>query len=67
MRMNANQIIQQVLSNSQAMQNPMIQNAMRMYQSHDTESLKNMAQNLAREKGLDIDQIKNNIIQRFGL
>lgn len=67
MQMNANQILQQIYSNSQAMQNPMIQNAMRMYQNHDSEGLRNMAQNLANERGFDIEQIKQNIRQRFGL
>lgn len=64
---NPHQIINQMMNNSQAMQNPMIKNAMQMYQSGDVAGLNKMAENLAKEKNTTVDEVKNSIMQRFGM
>lgn len=64
---NPQQIIGQMMNNNQLMQNPMIKNAMQMYQKGDTKGLQNMAENLAKEKGMNVDDVKNNVMQQFGM
>ena len=43
---NPQQFIQQMMGNSQAMQNPMIRNAIEMYQKGDKDGVNQLAQNL---------------------
>lgn len=64
---NPQQIINQMMNNSQAMQNPMIRNAIQMYQSGDVAGLNKMAENLAKEKNTTVDEVKNSIMQKFGM
>lgn len=64
---NPQQILNQMMGNSQAMQNPMIRNAMQMYQSGDVAGLNKMAENLAKEKNTTVDEVKNSIMQKFGM
>lgn len=64
---NPQQIIGQMMNNNQIMQNPMIKNAMQMYQKGDMHGLQNMAENLAKEKGTTVDDVKNSIMQQFGM
>lgn len=59
--------IQQMMSNSKVMQNPMIRNAMQMYQNGDTKGLKDMAENLAKERGTTVDDMKSQIMAQFGM
>ena len=47
-------------------QNPIAQNAIRMAQSGDVSGLRSMAQNLYRERGLDINQAYNQISSMMG-
>ena len=47
-------------------QNPIAQNAIRMSQSGDVSGLKSMAQNLYKERGLDINQAYNQISSMIG-
>ena len=47
-------------------QNPIAQNAIRMAQSGDVSGLKSMAQNLYKERGLDINQAYNQISSMIG-
>lgn len=53
-------------TNPEMAQNPIAQNAMRMAQSGDISGLKSMAQNLYRERGLDINQAYNQISSMMG-
>lgn len=64
---NPQQFLQQVMNNSQMMQNPMIRNAIQMYQSGDTQGLQAMAENLAKERGTTVDDIKSQIMAQFGM
>lgn len=64
---NPQQILNQMMNNNQLMQNPMMKNAMQMYQKGDAKGLQKMAENLAKERGTTVDDVKNNIMQQFGM
>ena len=64
---NPQAFIQQMMNNSQIMQNPMVKNAMQMYQNGDTKGLKDMAENLAKERGTTVDDMKSQIMAQFGM
>ena len=64
---NPQAFMQQMMNNSQIMQNPMAKNAMEMYQKGDTKGLQAMAENLAKERGTTIDDIKSQIMAQFGM
>lgn len=64
---NPQSMIQKMMGNSQIAQNPMAMNAMEMFQSGNIDGLKSLAENLAKEKGQNIDDIKNGIMQQFGM
>lgn len=67
MMKNPQAFLQQITNNSQIVQNPMAQNVIRMLQDGDTKGLQAMAENLAREKGTDINTVNNNLRQYFGM
>ena len=64
---NPQAFIQQMMNNSQIMQNPIIQNAMQMYQKGDTQGLQAMAENRAKERGTTVDDMKSQIMAQFGI
>ena len=64
---NPQAFIQEMMNNSKVMQNPMIRNAMQMYQNGDTKGLKDMAENLAKEQGTTVDDMKSQIMAQFGM
>lgn len=64
---NPQQILNQMMGNSQLANNPMAKNAMNMLQNGDVQGLQNMAENLAKERGTTVDDVKNNIMQQFGM
>ena len=64
---NPQAFIQQMMNNSQIMQNPMVKNAMQMYQNGDTKGLKDMAENLAKERGTTVNDMKSQIMAQFGM
>ena len=64
---NPQQFIQQAMNNSQMMQNPMIANAIQMYQNGDKDGVNQLAQNLCKEKGLDYNDVVNQIKSNFGM
>lgn len=64
---NPQQFLNQVMNNSQIMQNPMAKNALEMYQKGDTKGLQTMAENLAKERGTTVDDIKCQIMAQFGM
>ena len=63
---NPQAFIQQMMNNSQIMQNPMAKNAMKMYQKGDTQGLQAMAENLCKEKGISVDDVKQNVLKMIG-
>ena len=64
---NPQQFIQQMMGNSQAMQNPMLRNAIEMYQKGDKDGINQLAQNLCREKGVDMNEAIRQIKSQFGM
>lgn len=64
---NQQEFIQQMMNNSQIMQNPMAKNAIGMAQSGDTKGIEQMARNLCREKGINPDEMINQIKIRMGM
>ena len=59
---NPQEFIQQMMNNSQIMQNPMAKNAMEMYKNGDTQGLQAMAENLAKERGTTVNDMKSRLI-----
>ena len=64
---NTQAFIQQMMNNSQIMQNPIAKNAMEMYQKGDTKGLQAMAENLAKERGTTPQQVQEIIKKQFGM
>lgn len=64
---NPQQFIQQIMGNSQAMQNPMMRNAIEMYQKGDKDGVNQLAQNLCKEKGISYTDAINQIKSQFGM
>lgn len=64
---NPQQFLQNVMQNSQLMQNPLAKNAIEMYQRGDKDGINKMAENLCKERGLKPDEIINQIKSQFGM
>lgn len=58
---NPQQFIQNVMGNNQMMSNPMMKNAMEMYQKGDINGLQSLAQNIAKERGTSVEEIRKNL------
>lgn len=63
--MNPNVILNMILNNSQFKTNPVISNAINMYQKGDNAGLKALCENVCKERGIDINQYANSIMQQF--
>ena len=63
---NPQQFLQQMMGNSIVIKNPMARNAMQMAQNGDSNGIEQMARNLCKEKGLNADDVFNQIKSRFG-
>lgn len=61
------QFLQSMIGNDQVMQNPMAKNAIGMAQNGDTKGIEQMARNLCREKGINPDEMINQIKSRMGM
>lgn len=61
------QFLQSMIGNSQVMRNPMAKNAIGMAKSGDTKGIEQMARNLCREKGINPDEMINQIKSRMGM
>ena len=58
---------QQLLQNSQMMQNPIFKNAFEMYQRGDKDGINNLADNLCKERGINRQEFEQQIRSKFGL
>ena len=58
---NPQNAIQQMMNNSQVMQNPVFRNAIGMYQRGDTESLNTLVNNLCKERGTTIEEVRKQL------
>ena len=63
---NPQAFMQQMMNNSQIMQNPIAKNAMEMAQNGNMQGIEQMARNLCKEKGLNADDVFNQIKSGFG-
>ena len=63
---NPQAFMQQMMNNSQIMQNPMARNAMEMAQQGNMQGIEQMARNLCKEKVLNADDVFNQIKSGFG-
>ena len=63
---NPQQLIQRIAGNNQMMSNPIMKNALGMVQSGNMQGVEQMARNLCREKGLNADEVFNQVKGRFG-
>lgn len=64
---NPQAMLQKIMGNSQIVQTPMAMNAMEMFQSGNIDGLKSLAENLAKEKGTTVDDVRNGLMQQFGM
>lgn len=62
---NPQQFLQQMMGNNKIMSNPLIKNAMQMAQNGDMQGIEQMARNLCKEKGLNADDVINQIKSKF--
>ena len=63
---NPQQFLQQMMGNNSVMNNPLARNAMQMAQNGDSNGIEQMARNLCKEKGIDADDVFNQIKSIFG-
>lgn len=64
---NPQQFLQSMMNNSQVMGNPMAKNAIDMMQNGDAKGVEQMARNLCREKGVNPDEIMQQMKDKFGM
>lgn len=64
---NPQQMVQQLMGNSQIMQNPMAKNAIQMAQKNDVKGIEQMARNICKEKGLNPDDVLNQLRQQLNI
>ena len=55
--MNPQSMIQQVMNSPQVMNNPILKNAIDMAQRGDNKGLEELARNVGKERGVDVDQL----------
>ena len=65
MKAGPQQFIQQMMGNNQIMSNPMMKNTINMAQQGNVQGIEQMARNLCKEKGLNADDVFNQINSRF--
>lgn len=65
--MNNQFVMNLIMNNPNVRNNPMMQNAIRMYQNGDVNGLNSMANNLAREKNVDINKLAEDIKRKIGM
>ena len=64
---NPQEFMKNIMNNNEIMQNPIMRNAMEMYQKGDTQGLQAMAENLAKERGTTVNDMKSQIMAQFGM
>ena len=58
---NPQAFIQNAMQNAPLMQNPAMKNAMEMYQRGDIQGLQNLANNVAKQQGTTVDNIRKQL------
>lgn len=62
---NPQQFMQNLMQNSQARQNPVLNNAMDLMQKGDGAGIEQLARNLCKERGIDVNSAVNQIKSQF--
>jgi hypothetical protein len=60
-----NIIKNKIMNDPQIKNNPMAQNAMQMIQRGNTQGLKSMAENMCKERGITVEQAKEEVMKLF--
>ena len=63
---NPQQLMQQIAGNNKIMSNPIVQNVMQMAQQGNMRGVEQLARNLCKEKGLNADEVFNQVKGKFG-
>ena len=63
---NPSEFMNQVMQNSQLMQNPIAKNTIEMMQKGDRKGTEETARNLLRERGIDPDEALRQVKSMFG-
>ena len=58
---NPQQFVQNMMQNNQVMQNPMMKNGFDMFQKGDSQGLQQLAENIARQKGTTLDEVRKQL------
>lgn len=64
---NPKKFAKQMFNNSQAMQNPILKNAVGLVDKGDTKGLEQLARNLCKEKGINADDMFNQMKNQMGM
>ena len=64
---NPQQFLQNMMGNNQIMKNPMAKNPLEMAQKGDFRGIENIAKNLCKEKGINPDEMMNQIKKQMGM
>lgn len=64
---NPQAFMNQIMGNQQMMNNPMIKNTVNMAQKGDAKGIEQMARNLCKEKGLNADEVFNQIKSKMNM
>jgi len=64
---NPQTMLNKMMNNSAIMGNPMARNVIEMMQKGDKQGLQCMAENMCKENGTTIEQMKNNLMGQFGM
>lgn len=64
---NPQAFIQNIMNNNQIMQNPMAKNVIEMYKKGDMEGIEQLGRNLCKEKGVNPEDMMNNIKSQLGI
>ena len=59
------QFLQNMMNNSQIMQNPMAKNVLNMAQNGDMKGIEQLGRNVAKEKGIDFDKAFTDFKNQF--
>ena len=62
---NPQAFLQQMMNNSQVMQNPIAKNIIDMAQKGDISGIEKMGRNIAKEKGIDFDKAFSDFKKQF--
>lgn len=54
-------LMNKAMNSPKVQSNPMAQNALRMYQNHDAQGLQQMANNLCKQNGTTVEEVRRKL------